>query len=401
MIDETAIAAKYQMLVGQLDERGMRLWAAAEADACGWGGVSAVSRATGIARSTISRGRGELERGETLEAGRIRQAGGGRKPLAESDPKLLDDLERLVSDDARGDPEQPLRWTAKSLRRLAGELREAGHEVSSPSTVAALLRSLGYSLQSARKTKEGASHPDRDAQFRHINEKVSGAIAAGQPAISVDTKKKELVGEFANGGREWHPKGEPVAVNVHDFPSEGLGKAIPYGVYEIGEDAGFVNVGIDRETAQFAVASIRAWWEQLGRERYPEARELQVTADCGGGNGNRIRLWKVELQRLADETGLAISVCHFPPGTSKWNKIEHRLFSFISRNWRGRPLVSYEVIVNLIAATKTGSGLEVYARLDETGYPKVEVSDAELAAVQIERDAFHPEWNYTIIPRRR
>lgn len=298
----------------------MRLWAAAEADACGHGGVAAVSRATGIARSTISRGRAELRRGDTVEAGRVRRRGGGRKPLTESDPGLLADLERLVDGDARGDPELPLRWTAKSLRTLAGELRALGHEISSPSSVAALLRGLGYSLQSDRKTLEGASHPDRDAQFRHINEQVTQAIAARQPAISVDTKKKELVGEFANGGREWRAKGKPVAVNVHDFPGDALGKAIPYGIYDIHQDTGFVNVGIDRETAQFAAASIRAWWQQLGKDRYPDATTLQITADCGGGNGNRTRLWKVELQRLADETGLAIAVCHFPPGTSKWNK---------------------------------------------------------------------------------
>ena len=398
MVDEDAIGAKFQMLAGQLDERGMRLWAAAEARACGRGGTSAVSRATGIARSTISRGRDELERGETLEAGRVRRPGAGRKALTETDPTLLADLERLIDPEARGDPELVLRWTAKSLHTLARELREMGHEISARS-VAPLLRELGYSLQSNRKAKEGKQHPDRDAQFRHISERVSAAIAAGEPAISIDTKKKELVGEFKNGGQEWRPTGEPVEVLTHDFPSDASGKAIPFGVYDIGQNAGLVNVGIDRETAELAANSIRAWWDQLGSARYPQAKTLQITADCGGGNGNRTKLWKTELQKLATQTGLAISVCHFPPGTSKWNKIEHRLWSFISKNWRGEPLISYAVIINLIAATTTTSGLEVYARLDQRSYPKVEVSAAELAAVNLTGDKFHPEWNYTIEPR--
>lgn len=397
VIDEEAIAAKFQVLAGQLDERGLRLWAAAEALACGWGGTSAVARATGIARSTIARGRGELERGERLEPGRVRRPGGGRKPLADSDPTLLADLERLVDPDSRGDPELPLRWTAKSLRTLARELRALGHRISSPSSVAPLLRRLGYSLQSNRKSREGSSHPDRDAQFRHLNETVTGALAAGEPAISVDTKKKELVGDFKNGGREWRPKGEPELVRMHDFKDPELGKAIPYGIYDLACDEGWVQVGIDHDTAQFAVASIRSWWQQLGRQRYPEATTLQITADCGGSNGNRTRLWKLELQKLADETGMRISVCHLPPGTSKWNKIEHRLFSFITKNWRGRPL---ETIVNLIAATTTRSGLEVYARLDEGSYPdKIKVTDAELAQVRLQGHEFHPEWNYTISPR--
>lgn len=402
VIDEEAIAAKFQVLAGQLDERGLRLWAAAEALACGWGGTSAVARATGIARSTIARGRGELERGERLEPGRVRRPGGGRKPLADSDPTLLADLERLVDPDSRGDPELPLRWTAKSLRTLARELRALGHRISSPSSVAPLLRRLGYSLQSNRKSREGSSHPDRDAQFRHLNETVTGALAAGEPAISVDTKKKELVGDFKNGGREWRPKGEPELVRMHDFKDPELGKAIPYGIYDLACDEGWVQVGIDHDTAQFAVASIRSWWQQLGRQRYPEATTLQITADCGGSNGNRTRLWKLELQKLADETGMRISVCHLPPGTSKWNKIEHRLFSFITKNWRGRPLESLETIVNLIAATTTRSGLEVYARLDEGSYPdKIKVTDAELAQVRLQGHEFHPEWNYTISPRER
>jgi hypothetical protein len=340
----------------------------------------------------------EIDAGERLEGGRVRRRGGGRKPIAETDPGLIVALERLVAEDCRGDPMQVLLWTSKSVRKLAVELRDRGHEVHF-TTVAALLRSLGYSLQSNRKTLEGAQHPDRDLQFRLINERVAAAIAAGEPAISIDTKKKELVGEFKNAGREWRPKGEPVKVSTHDFPSQAIGKAIPYGVYDIASNEGFVNVGISAETAQLAVASIRAWWEDLGRERYPAARALQITADCGGGNGNRIRLWKTELQRLADDSGLQIHVCHFPPGTSKWNKIEHRLFCHISQTWRGRPLVSYQVIINSIAATTTSSGLKVYARLDEREYPKkVEVSDKELAAVNLTRNAFHPEWNYTISP---
>ncbi len=399
MIDEQAIGERYRALAGELDERRRRLWAAAEARSHGRGGSAAVARATGMALDTIRKGRRELESGETLAGGRVRRPGGGRKSLSESDPSLLEDLERLVDEDSRGDPERPLRWTAKSVRQLAEALREAGHEVHF-TTVAKLLRSLGYSLQANLKTREGASHPDRDRQFRHIGERVSEAIAAGQPVVSVDTKKKELVGDFKNGGREWRAVGEPVAVRTHDFKDKELGKAVPYGVYDLDEDTGFVSVGISNDTAQFSVASIRAWWEQLGRERYPDASELVITADCGGSNGYRTRLWKTELQALADETGLAISVCHFPPGTSKWNKIEHRLFSFISQNWRGKPLLSHQVVVNLIGATTTRTGLKVYARLDPREYPKdVKVSDEQLAAVELSGDGFHPEWNYRIKPR--
>ena len=387
------------MLAGQLDERGLRLWAAAEANARGRGGVAAVHRATGIARSTIGRGRRELACGETLERGRVRRAGAGRKRLVERDPALLSDLERLVDGESRGDPELPLRWTAKSLRTLARELRAQGHAISANS-VAPLLRELGFSLQANRKTKEGASHPDRDEQFRHINTTVQAAIGAGQPVVSVDTKKKELVGDFRNGGREWRQKGKPELVRMHDFKDKQLGKAIPYGIYDLGSDEGWVNVGIDHDTAQFAVASITSWWEYLGQERYPHASTLTITADCGGSNGNRTRLWKVELQRLADETGLQIQVCHFPPGTSKWNRIEHRLFSFITINWRGKPLHSLETIVNLIASTTTRTGLKVYARLDAGTYPaKIQVADAELKAVNLHGHQFHPEWNYTIKPR--
>jgi hypothetical protein len=306
-------------------------------------------------------------------------------------------LRELVQDDTRGDPERVLLWTAKSARKLADELAQRGHPVGFR-TVPRLLRKLGYSLQSARKTLEGKQHPDRDAQFRHINQKVCDAIAAGQPAISIDTKKKELVGEFKNAGAEWHPAGEAPQVNTYDFPSMADGKAIPYGIYDIAQNTGFVSVGIDRDTAQFSVAAIAAWWDQLGRERHPNAHSLTITADCGGSNGNRTRLWKTELQRLADHTGLQINVCHFPPGTSKWNKVEHRLFSFISKNWRGRALASYEVIINSIAATTTTTGLQVFARLDNNEYPKIEVTDTQLAAVNITRDHFRPEWNYTIKP---
>jgi transposase len=399
VIDEEAIGERYRALAGELDERRRRLWAAAEARSHGRGGLAAVVRATGMAENTIRAGLRELEAGHALEPGRVRRRGGGRKPLWEIDPTLVADLERLVDPDSRGDPEQPLRWTAKSVRKLAEALRGAGHQVSHE-TVARLLRSLGYSLQANAKTREGADHPDRDEQFHHINRTAAEAIESGQPVISVDTKKKELVGDFKAVGAELRPQGSPIPVRVHDFKDKQLGKAIPYGVYDLAEDSGWVSVGIDHDTAAFAVESIRSWWEQLGRERYPDATMLTITADCGGSNGNRTRLWKTELQMLSNETGLAITVCHFPPGTSKWNKIEHRLFSFITQNWRGKPLLSREVIVNLIGATTTRTGLEVYARLDEREYPKgVAVSDAELAAVNLEGAHFHPEWNYTIKPR--
>jgi transposase len=400
VVDEAAIGERFRALAPELDERRRRLWAAAEARAAGRGGIAATARATGMAIDTIRKGIRELESGETLERRRVRRPGGGRKPITETDPTLLEDLERLLDDGTRGDPELPLRWTSKSVRKLAEGLRELGHEVSYR-TVARLLRALGYSLQANRKTREGSSHPDRDAQFQHINATAKQAIAAGEPVISVDTKKKELVGDFKNAGREWRPKGSPELVRTHDFKDKELGKAIPYGVYDLASDEGWVQVGIDHDTAQFAVNSIRSWWQHLGRERYPDASTLTITADCGGSNGNRTRLWKIELQRLADETGLAIQVLHFPPGTSKWNKIEHRLFSFISMNWRAKPLVSREVIIDLISATTTKTGLKVYARLDGSSYPaKIKVSDAELAQVQLERHSFHPEWNYRIKPRR-
>jgi len=355
-------------------------------------------RATGMSATTVAKGMREIASGETLERGRVRKAGGGRRPLTETDPKLLVHLEALVAGDARGDPESPLLWTAKSVRTLAAALREQGHQVSHE-TVAKLLRGLGYSLQANRKTKEGASHPDRDAQFGHINATATAAINAGQPVISVDTKKKELVGDFKSGGREWRPKGTPVLVRTKDFKDKTLGKVNPYGVYDIALDEGYVSVGIDADTAEFAVASIASWWAHLGKARYPDAKTLTITADCGGSNGNRLRLWKVALQRLADDSGLQIAVCHFPPGTSKWNKIEHRLFSYIARNWRGQPLVSRQAVVSLIAATTSTKGLKVYAQLDENAYERgIKISDTEIAAVNLHPDEFHGEWNYLIKP---
>ena len=399
MADEVAIGEKFRALAGELNERQRRLWAASEARAAGRGGITATARATGISTETIRKGIVELGSGVRLEPGRVRRPGGGRKPLTEIDPTLVKDLERLVDADSRGDPESLLRWTSKSVRHLAEGLRGLGHQAHF-TTVAQLLRGLGYSLQANVKTREGTQHPDRDAQFRHINTVAKRAVGHGQPVISVDTKKKELVGDFKNAGREWRPKGDPELVRVHDFKDKLLGKAIPYGVYDIGSDQGWVNVGIDHDTAQFAVNSIRSWWEHLGQPRYPNATTLQITADCGGSNGNRTRLWKVELQTLANETGLEIAVCHFPPGTSKWNRIEHRLFSFITMNWRGKPLVSLETIISLIGATTTSSGLEVYARLDHGTYPqKIKVPDADLKTVNLHGDEFHPEWNYRIKPK--
>ncbi|MGZ6693955.1 MAG: ISAzo13 family transposase [Solirubrobacteraceae bacterium] len=401
MIDEAAIGDRFRSIAPELNERQRRLWAASEARAAGWGGITATARAAGMAIDTIRKGIAELESGERLDPRRVRGLGGGRKPLLESDPTILDDIERLVDEDSRGDPGSLLRWTAKSVRQIAAALREMGHEAHFTS-VAMLMRLLGYSLQANVKTKEGASHPDRDAQFQHINATAKAAVAAGWPVISVDTKKKELVGDFKNAGREWRLKGKPELVRVHDFKDKKLGKAIPYGVYDLKLDKGYVNVGIDHDTAQFAVNSIRSWWQYLGSERYSNAPRLTITADCGGSNGNRPRLWKIELQKLADQTELDIEVCHFPPGTSKWNKIEHRLFSFITMNWRGKPLVSLETIINLIAGTTTTTGLEVYARLDEGTYPdKIRVTDAEFKTVNIHPHDFHPEWNYTIRPHGR
>jgi Rhodopirellula transposase DDE domain len=395
---EAAIAERYRLMAAELNERQRRRFAACEARTFGYGGIAAAARACGLAENTVRKGLVELAEPESLGPGRVRREGAGRPAGEDSDPGLLDALRVLVGDDVRGDPERVLLWTSKSVRNLAEELGAQGHQAGKDLVARLLKGKLGFSLQAARKTLEGKQHPDRDAQFRHINDTVSAAIAAGQPAISIDTKKKELVGEFKNAGREWHPTGQAPRVNTHDFPSMASGKAIPYGVYDIADDSAMVSVGIDRDTAQFSVAAIRAWSEQLGSERCPEAQTLTITADCGGSNGNRTRLWKTELQKLANDTGLQITVCHFPPGTSKWNKIEHRLFSFISRNWRGQPLISYEVIINLIAATTTSTGLEVHARLDENEYPKVEVTDAELAAVNLTRDPFHSQWNYSISP---
>ncbi len=361
--------------------------------------MAAVSAVTGVARSTIDRGIAEIKAGADCGTGRVRRAGGGRRKLGERDAGLIDDLKALVEPATRGDPQRPLLWTSKSLRHLAAALGESGHRVSHE-TVAALLRELGYSLQANRKTREGSEHADRDAQFEYINRRVEEFQTAGQPVISVDTKKKELVGPFRNGGREYRPRGSPEDVRVHDFLIKELGRAVPYGVYDIAANTGWVSVGMSGDTAGFAVETIRRWWRKLGRERYPEAGRLYITADAGGSNGVRLRLWKRELQRLADETGLEIVVSHLPPGTSKWNKIEHRLFSFITQNWRARPLVSYRVIVQLIAATTTSTGLKVDCELDTNTYAKgIVVSDAEMAAINITRADFHGDWNYTISPR--
>jgi transposase len=396
---EEEIKHRYERVAGELNERTRRLLAASEALAIGWGGISAVSRATGLSRQVISDGIKELQEGEKVGGGRIRRKGGGRKSTVSKEPSLREDLERLVEPVTRGDPESPLRWTSKSVRKLAKELQRIGHQVSHQ-LVSELLHALGYSLQANRKTREGGEHPDRDAQFEHLNSQAKACLAAGEPVISVDAKKKELVGDFKNGGREWHPKGEPEQVRVYDFPIPGLGRATPYGVYDLGRNAGWVNVGIDHNTAAFAVESIRRWWNEVGRSQYPEAKRLLISADGGGSNGSRVRLWKWELQHLADETGLALSVCHLPPGTSKWNKIEHRLFAWISQNWRGKPLVSYAVILTLIAATTTEAGLTVQCQLDTNSYPTGrKVSDEDMATLFIVPDAFHGEWNYTLFPR--
>ena len=385
--------------LAELNERQRRLWAASEARAVGRGAIAATARATGISVPTIRKGIAELDSGEHLSAGRVRKPGGGRHALVDVDATLPVDLEALVEAGRRGDPESLLMWTSKSVRHLADGLREQGHSVHF-TTVAKLLGLLGYSLQANVKTREGASHPDRDAQFEHINRVALAAIKASVPVISVDTKKKELVGDFKNAGREWRPRGEPERVRGHDFKDKQLGKAIPYGVYDIAANQGWVSVGIDHDTAQFAVNSIRSWWQHLGQARYPNAGRLVITADRGGSNGNRVRLWKVELQNLADQTGLEIRVCHLPPGTSKWNRIEHRLFSYITINWRGKPLRTLQTVINLIASTTTTTGLEVYARLDDASYPeKIRVPDQQIQAVNLHGDQFHPEWNYTIKPK--
>jgi hypothetical protein len=399
MIDVDALRARYEQMAPFLGERGRRLFVAGEALSLGRGGVTAAAAATGMARSTINRGIAELKAGRDELGGAVRRPGGGRKRAVETQPGLLAALESLIEDAIRGDPESPLRWVSRGQRHLAEALRRQGFEASQK-LVGLLLRDLKYSCQANRKTREGASHPDRNAQFEYINATVKAAVAAGEPAISVDTKKKELVGDFKNPGRELRPRGDPEAVRVHDFKIPELGKVAPYGVYDIAANQGWVNVGIDADTAAFAVESIRRWWQRLGHARYPEARRLVITADCGGSNGVRVRLWKRELQRFADETGLAVTVAHLPPGTSKWNRIEHRLFAYISQNWRGKPLVSHQVIIQLIGATTTDTGLTVTCDIDAGCYPKgIKVSDAEMDALNIERHTFHGDWNYTIRPR--
>jgi hypothetical protein len=413
---ESAVGRQFKKLRTSLDERGRREYAATEAEKVGYGGVSLVSRATGLARSTIYRGAREVPALEATEPvgerpppegeaakepqgkRRIRRPGAGRKRLEVVDPTLRNDLESLVAPVTRGDPESPLRWSAKGVSRLTEELRRQGHSVG-PTKVRLLLRSMGYSLQANRKTKEGSNHPDRDAQFQYINEQVQAQLESGNPAISVDAKKKELVGQFKNSGREWQPKGTPEHVQAHDFPDQALGKVTPYGLYEIGENKGWVSVGVTHDTAGLACGTIWRWWWGVGDLRYPAATELLITGDCGGSNGYRLRLWKLELQHLANAFAIPITVCHLPPGTSKWNKIEHRLFSFISINWRAKPLVSYQVIVDLIAATSTKTGLTVHCELDETEYETGRrVSDEDFAAINLLRHDFHGDWNYTIYP---
>jgi len=399
MIDQAGIAQRWQADGSKRDERGRRVFAASEVRAAGWGGLAAVSRITGLARSTIGRGLKDLN-APLPAVGRIRREGGGPRSLTERDASLLADLERLVEPATRGDPERPLLWVSKSCDKLAAALRTMGHAVS-PNTVRKLLTLLGFSRQANRKVDEGSRHPDRNAQFEHLNKKVLAAQAAGEPVISVDTKKKELVGNYRNGGTDYRPKGTPRRVKVHDFEDKILGKVAPYGVYDVTADEAWVSVGITADTAQFAVQSIRTWLHRMGRARYPEPGKLLITADCGGSNGSRVKLWKIELQKLADETGLALEVCHYPPGTSKWNKIEHRLFCRITQNWRGHPLTDRMTVLELIGATTTRTGLKVECALDERIYQKgLKVSKAEIAALDITGDEFHPEWNYTIRPRQ-
>jgi len=393
------VTRKFELLGAALDERQRRLWAAAEAIVLGHGGITGVAAATGLARSTVWLGVQELE-GPAEDTGRVRREGAGRKRISETQPGILDALNALVEPSTRGDPQSALRWTCKSTRKLAEELVRQGFTISHEK-VAQLLADLGYSLQATRKTTEGKQHPDRNAQFEHLNATVKKFQKAGQPVISVDTKKKELIGDFANKGREYQPKGKPETVRVHDFPDPELGKAIPYGVYDVTRNVGWVSVGQDHDTASFAVTTIGEWWRRMGQPAYKQAKRILVTADGGGSNSSRSRLWKLELQRLADTTDLSITVCHLPPGTSKWNKIEHRLFSHITQNWRGRPLSSHEVAVSLIANTTTAAGLQVEAALDEGEYPKGrKVPDPDFDAIRITRDKFHGDWNYTIRPRK-
>ena len=399
MIDEDAIRQRWESVGSKLDERGRRLFAAGEVRTAGWGGLAVVSGITGLARSTINRGEDDLD-AAPLPKGHVRRIGGGRKAVGEVDPGLVAELERLVEPATLGDPMRPLIWVSKSMNKLAATLTEMGHPISAD-TVRKELVKLGFSRQSNRKADEGSKHPDRNAQFEHINAKVVAAQAARQPVISVDTKKKELTGNFKNGGTDYRPKGDPRRVNVHDFQDKELGKVVPYGVYDMTANTGFVSVGITSDTAEFAVESIRCWLQRMGRQRYPKARKLTITADCGGSNGARVRLWKVELQKLADETGLVLCVHHYPPGTSKRNRIEHRLFCHITQNWRGRPLTDRVAVVELIGATTTKAGLKVECALDPRTYEKgIKVSDAEMQSLDITGDTFHPEWNYTIRPRK-
>ena len=404
MNDTTSLEAKYQALSGRLDEATLRLWAATEARSLGRGGVSTVARAIGMSRTTIHSGLAELKALEAApvpQRGPVRAAGGGRKRLTDKDASLLRDLDALVEPTTRGDPQSPLRWTCKSPYRLAQELNRQGHVVSQR-TICDLLNQMNYSLQATRKTREGGQHQDRDAQFGYIARRVAEYQALGDPVISVDTKKKELIGDFKNAGREWPPKGMPEAVRVHDFIDPALGKVAPYGIYDVTANTGWVSVGIDHDTAEFAVESIRRWWRDMGAEIYPKASRLLITADCGGSNGNRVHWWRRELQKLADELRMVIRVCHLPPGTSKWNKIEHCMFCHITANWRGRPPVSRQVVVNLIGSTTTQAGLPIQAELDENLYTLgIKVSAAELATLAIERDEFHGEWNYQVRPRNQ
>ena len=398
-----AISEKFAVLRPCLNERQRRLWAATEAQALGHGGVRCVAEATKLSQTTVQAGISDLQRRRNVnsaKSSRVRQGGAGRKLLTTHDPKLISALDALIEPSVRGDPRCPLRWTCKSKRQLAAELTRQGHPVSY-ATVARLLKSQGYSLQGNRKTREGRQHPDRNAQFEHISKQVCSAHRRNQPAISVDTKKKENIGRFKNGGREWNPKGQPETVDVHDCPNRELGKVIPYGVYDIGENNGWVSVGIDHDTAEFAVRSIESWWHKMGMQVYPDAEELTITADAGGSNGYRNRLWKMALQRLADSTGLLVRVCHFPPGTSKWNKIEHRMFCHITRNWRARPLLSQQTVVQLIGHTTTNAGLRVRSELDTRSYPLgVKISDEDFATLLLTPDRFHGDWNYVITPRK-
>jgi Rhodopirellula transposase DDE domain len=399
MIALPKLVQKFELLWPLLDERTRRIMAANEAMSLGFGGVSAVHRASGLSRRAIAKGIRELQEGAIPLAGRVRRPGAGRKPITASDPLLLEALEAMIDSQTRGDPQSPLRWICKSTRAIARELSRKKHPISHVK-VAQILHDLNYSLQSNRKTEEGADHPDRDAQFRHINAAVKKCLAQGSPVISVDTKKKELIGNYDNAGQQWLAAKQPTKVQGHDFPGPEVPRAFPYGIYDLGRNAGFVNVGTDHDTGEFAVASIRGWWRSEGRRIYPKAASILITADGGGSNGSRLRLWKLELQKLADQTGLAISVCNFPPGTSEWNKVEHRLFSFITSNWRGEPLRDYETIVNLIAKTTTAKGLKVKCRLDRRKYPTGRrVSDEEMERVNVERNRFHGDWNYVIRPR--